>query len=45
LSEDEMKTFDDALAPVVDKWIADHTDFDAKAIVDAARASLAKHKS
>ena len=45
LSEDEMKTFDDALAPVVDKWIADHADFDAKAIVDAARASLAKHKS
>jgi TRAP-type C4-dicarboxylate transport system substrate-binding protein len=45
LTPDEMKTFDDALAPVVDKWIAAHTDFDAKAIVDTARATIAKHKA
>lgn len=45
LSEAEMKTFNDALGPVVDKWIGDHKDFDSKAIVDAARQSMAKHKS
>ena len=28
LTPDEMKTFNDALAPVVDKWVKDHTDFD-----------------
>ena len=36
-------TFNDALAPVVDEWVAEHDDFDARALVDAARASIAKH--
>ena len=45
LTAEEMKTFNDALAPVVDKWVADHTEFDAAAIVKAARASIAKHKA
>lgn len=45
LTEDQMGTFNEALAPVVDKWIGDHkgADFDAKAIVDAARAAIAKN--
>ena len=45
LTEDEMQTFDDALAPVVDKWVSDHTGFDAAAIVKAAKASISKNKS
>ncbi len=45
LTEDEMQTFDDALAPVVDKWVGDHTGFDAAAIVKAAKASISKNKS
>ncbi|TFF17677.1 TRAP transporter substrate-binding protein [Jiella endophytica] len=45
LSEEEMKTFNDALAPVVDKWIADHSDFDSAALVKAAKAAIEKQKS
>jgi TRAP-type C4-dicarboxylate transport system substrate-binding protein len=45
LTEEQMKTFDDVLAPVVDKWVTDHTDFDSKALVEAARAAMAKYKS
>ena len=37
---EEMATFDEALAPVVDAWVAEHTDFDAQALVDAARENL-----
>ena len=40
LTEEEMATFDEALAPVVDEWVAAHTDFDAQALVDAARAAI-----
>ena len=43
LSPEEMETFNDALAPVVDEWVAEHDDFDARALVDAARTSIAKH--
>ena len=45
LTEEQMKTFNDALAPVVDQWAAEHTDFDSKALVEAAKASMAKNKS
>ncbi|MCP1199522.1 TRAP transporter substrate-binding protein [Notoacmeibacter sp. MSK16QG-6] len=42
LTEEEMKTFDDALAPVVDKWIEEHSgDFDAAGLVEAARKAIA----
>jgi TRAP-type C4-dicarboxylate transport system substrate-binding protein len=40
LTPEEMATFDEALAPVVDAWVAEHTDFDARALVDAARENL-----
>lgn len=45
LTGEEMATFNEALAPVVDKWIADHPDFDAKGLVEAARAAIAKYAS
>ena len=45
LTQDEMKTFNDALAPVVDKWVGDHSGFDAAALVTAAKASISKHKA
>jgi TRAP-type C4-dicarboxylate transport system substrate-binding protein len=46
LTREQMDTFNTALAPVVDKWINDHKGkFDAQAVVDAARASIAKNKS
>jgi TRAP-type C4-dicarboxylate transport system substrate-binding protein len=43
LSEAEYAAFNDALKPVVDKWIAAHPDFDAKGLVEAAKAAIAKH--
>lgn len=43
LSQEEMATFNEALAPVVDRWVAEHGDFDAQALVDAAKAAIAKH--
>jgi len=41
LDEAEMAGFNEALAPVVDRWIEEHPDFDAKAHVDAAREAIA----
>jgi TRAP-type C4-dicarboxylate transport system substrate-binding protein len=43
LTEEEMATFNEALAPVVDRWVAQQQGFDAQALVEAARASIAKH--
>lgn len=43
LTDEEMATFNDALAPVVDKWIADHPEIDGQGLVDAARAAIAKY--
>ena len=45
LTDEQMKTFNDALAPVVDKWVGAHTGFDSKALVAAAKESMAKNKS
>ncbi len=45
LTPDEMATFDEALAPVVDKWVSEHTDFDAQALVDAARENMKTYAS
>lgn len=43
LTEAEMDAFNTALSPVIDKWTAEHTDFDSKAMIEAARAAMAKH--
>jgi TRAP-type C4-dicarboxylate transport system substrate-binding protein len=43
LTPDEMATFNEALAPVVDRWVSEHTDFDAQALVDAAKAAIASN--
>lgn len=40
LTPEAMAEFDAALAPVVDGWIAEHSGFDAKALVDAAKAAI-----
>jgi TRAP-type C4-dicarboxylate transport system substrate-binding protein len=46
LTEEEWAKFDEAMASVVERWIAEHEgQFDAKALVDAARAAIAKHTS
>ncbi|MCT7377809.1 TRAP transporter substrate-binding protein [Chelativorans salis] len=45
LTDEEMETFNEALAPVVDKWIAEHTDFDAAALAEAAKAAIANNAS
>jgi TRAP-type C4-dicarboxylate transport system substrate-binding protein len=46
LTREQMDTFNTALAPVVDKWVGDHKGkFEAQAVVDAARAAIAKNKS
>jgi TRAP-type C4-dicarboxylate transport system substrate-binding protein len=47
LTEEEMAKFRTALEPVVQRWIDDVTakGIDGKALVDAARAAIAKHKS
>jgi len=46
LTAEEWAKFDEAMAPVVESWIAEHQgQFDAKALVDAARAAVAKHTS
>jgi hypothetical protein len=45
LTPEEMATFDAALAPVVERWVAEHTDFDSQALVEAAKASLASYAS
>lgn len=45
LSEAETQAFADALAPVVDRWVADVTanGIDGAGLVEAARAAVAKH--
>jgi TRAP-type C4-dicarboxylate transport system substrate-binding protein len=47
LTHDETEAFSTALAPVVDKWVeaSSAKGLDGKALVDAARAALAKHSS
>jgi TRAP-type C4-dicarboxylate transport system substrate-binding protein len=47
LTEAEMDAFNKVLAPVVDRWIADHADggFDAAALADAAKKAIAARKS
>lgn len=47
LTEEEMATFNKALAPVVDKWIGDHKDagFDAAKVAQAAKDAIAKNKA
>jgi len=45
LTEEETQAFADAVAPVVDRWVEDVTSkgVDGAALVDAARAAVAKH--
>lgn len=43
LSQTEMDGFNAVLAPVVDKWIADHPDIDGKTLVEVARKTIAKY--
>ena len=46
LSEAETEAFKAALAPVIDHWIAQRQgEIDAKALVDAAKAAIAKHSA
>ncbi len=47
LTHDETVAFEKALAPVVDRWIKERTaqGIDAKALVDAARAAIAKYSA
>jgi hypothetical protein len=42
-----MDAFNKVLAPVVDKWTASHANagFDAKALVEAARKTIAAKKA
>jgi TRAP-type C4-dicarboxylate transport system substrate-binding protein len=44
LTREEMDAFNAALEPVVEKWIAEHPDFDGRALVEKAREAIAKHK-
>jgi TRAP-type C4-dicarboxylate transport system substrate-binding protein len=44
LTEEEWAKFDAAMQPVVDRWVSEHQgQFDAKGLVEAARAAIAKH--
>jgi TRAP-type C4-dicarboxylate transport system substrate-binding protein len=47
LSHEETEAFRTALAPVVDKWVAESASkgIDGQAMVDAARAAIAKHSA
>ena len=46
LTPEETNAFKTALAPVVDHWIAQRSgQIDAKALVDAAKAAIAKHSA
>lgn len=45
LTPEEMATFDEALAPVVDAWVEEHSEFDARALVDAAKEAIAANKT
>ncbi|WP_108659849.1 TRAP transporter substrate-binding protein [Acuticoccus kandeliae] len=43
LTPEEMAAFNEVLAPTVDLWIEAHPDIDARALVDKARETIAKH--
>jgi hypothetical protein len=43
LTQEEMDAFNQVLAPVVDRWVSEHSDIEAQALVDAARAAIQKH--
>ena len=43
LTAEEMAAFDEALAPVVDRWIEAQEGFDAAALVEAAREAIARN--
>jgi TRAP-type C4-dicarboxylate transport system substrate-binding protein len=46
LTQAETDAFKTALAPVIDHWIAQRSgDIDAKGLVDAAKAAIAKHSA
>ncbi len=46
LTQAETDAFEQALAPVVDHWITDRSGkIDAKGLVDAAKAAIAKHSA
>ena len=46
LTQDETDAFKTALAPVVDHWVAQRSgEIDAKGLVDAAKAAIAKHSA
>lgn len=47
LTDTEMDAFNKVLAPVVDRWVAEHADagFDAAALSDAAKKAIAARKS
>ncbi|WP_243268168.1 TRAP transporter substrate-binding protein [Sulfitobacter sp. DSM 110093] len=44
LTEDEMAAFNDALSPVVDRWVGEQSGFDGAQIVEAARNAIAARK-
>jgi len=45
LTEEQMAGFNEALAPVVDAWVAEQGDkFDAQALVDTARKTIEKNQ-
>ncbi len=47
LTAEETAAFETALAPVVDRWVKERTaqGIDAKGLVDAAKAAIAKHSA
>ena len=46
LTQEETDAFEQALSPVVDHWIKQRSgEIDAKGLVDAAKAAIAKHSS
>jgi TRAP-type C4-dicarboxylate transport system substrate-binding protein len=45
LTQEETDAFKKALEPVIDHWVAAHSDIDAKGLVDAAKDAIAKHSA
>ena len=47
LTQEQMDALNEVLAPVVDRWIAEHADagFDGPALADAAREAIMAHQS
>jgi hypothetical protein len=47
LTQEQMAAFNEVLAPVVDRWIAEHADagFDPQALAEAARQAIMAHQS